>query len=70
MGIKDLITEEKDGGIKLSLGRVAFWMVFVASLYRIIIIGVIDTSVLGLIGMLLTYGGFKKTKIAGNNANS
>ena len=68
MHIKDLIVEEKKGAVKLSLGRTAFWMVFMVVLYRITTFGVVDASILALIGMLLTNGGFKKTKAGMDHA--
>lgn len=44
----------------MSLGRTAFWFIFAVALYRAWTCGIIDTSVIGLITLLLAYNSYKK----------
>jgi len=68
MNIKDLISEGTPR--KLSLGRVAFWVLFSIILYKAITIGQIDSSLITMAFGLLAYGFGKKLPIVNGKLNN
>jgi len=65
MSIWDLICEG-NGKQRLSLGRVAFWLMFCVTLFHAATTAEISASIISVLGLLLTYSGFKMTSIANN----
>jgi hypothetical protein len=45
---------------KLSLGRIAFWILFIAIMKSALLRGNIDSSMITMSGLLLTYNAYKK----------